>query len=519
VVSPESVKSERCVWEVVQTGDLSKRLIPVIHKPVPDADIPQQLSRLQFVRFDGGRGVARPLAELAEALRLDLDWIREHTRLSELAMRWQARSRPESLLLRGDDLDGAKAWAARRKAGAPEITEALRAFLHASEEAESARLGKERAQLEEMRIAQAATARHQKRAGRLLWAVAALVLAVFGYVIWQAYDVSRREVAVFSSLAAQAMNDGHFDRAMRYALQAYPARGSMPWLTPFSTELEGKLAGGAQSTRLHRLLKGHSREVKVAAYSPDGTRILTGSDDGTVRLWDAESGAEVAVLQPNAGRIGGAAFAPDGKRVAIAVGDATARIWDVSSGRELVVLKGHKYEVNSVAFDREGKRVVTASGGGPEDGDNTARIFDAESGRELAVLTGHDNVVKGAAFSPSGLRVVTSSWDSTARLWDAADGKEIAVFKGHRGWVSSASFDKEGKRILTAADDSSARIWNAENGQELVVLTGHTSELWGAIFDPEGRRVLTASSDGTARIWDADTGKEILSLKGSAGEQ
>ena len=96
VVTPESVKSQRCVWEVERTLGLSKRLLPVIHKPVADTDIPSQLSRLQFVRFDN-RGLARPLAELAEALRLDLDWIREHTRLGELAMRWQARGKPESV--------------------------------------------------------------------------------------------------------------------------------------------------------------------------------------------------------------------------------------------------------------------------------------------------------------------------------------------------------------------------------------------------------------------------------------
>ena len=107
VVSPESVKSQRCVWEVERTLGLSKRLLPVIHKPAPDSDIPQQLSRLQFVRFDTGRGLNRPLTELAEALRLDLDWIREHTRLGELSLRWQARGKTESLLLRGDDLDAA----------------------------------------------------------------------------------------------------------------------------------------------------------------------------------------------------------------------------------------------------------------------------------------------------------------------------------------------------------------------------------------------------------------------------
>src|ERR1044071_5993365 len=121
VVSPESVKSERCVWEVERTLANSKRLLPVVYKPVADADIPQALSRLQFVRFDTDRALTRSIAELAAALRLDLDWIREHTRLGELSARWASRGKPESLLLRGDDLDAAKQWADKRKPGAPEI--------------------------------------------------------------------------------------------------------------------------------------------------------------------------------------------------------------------------------------------------------------------------------------------------------------------------------------------------------------------------------------------------------------
>jgi hypothetical protein len=147
VVSPEAIKSERCNWEVDEMVELSKRLLPVIFKPVLDANIPEKLRQLQFVRFDTGQGVTRPLSQLAEALRQDIDWIREHTRIGELAARWQARGRPESLLLRGDDLDAARHWAAIRKPATPEITDAQRAFIRASEETEKlARLRTRRVQ-------------------------------------------------------------------------------------------------------------------------------------------------------------------------------------------------------------------------------------------------------------------------------------------------------------------------------------------------------------------------------------
>ena len=231
VVSPEAVKSERCGWEIDKTLALSKRLLPVIHKSVPDAEIPPKLSELQFIRFDTAPGVMRPLRELAEALRVDLHWIREHTRLGELATRWEGRGRPESLLLRGDEIDAAKTWMAARNAAAPEITDAQRAFVRASEEAEATRLGKERAQLEAIGRAQDATARQQRRAAQLqrrMWwllgGVAVLVLAMVGYVTWQSYDLARREINVFTARATEALNDEQFDRAMRYALQAYPAR-------------------------------------------------------------------------------------------------------------------------------------------------------------------------------------------------------------------------------------------------------------------------------------------------------
>ena len=176
VVSPEAVKSERCVWEVDKSLAESKRLLPVVFKPVPESDIPEQLRRRQFVRFDTGPGINRPLAQLAEALRQDIDWIREHTRIGELAQRWVTRSRLEALLLRGDELAAAQTWVGNWKPGAPAVTDVMRSFIATSKEAEAASLLKSNSA--------------RRRVIRMQALVAALLLAVIiGLVGWikQAY--------------------------------------------------------------------------------------------------------------------------------------------------------------------------------------------------------------------------------------------------------------------------------------------------------------------------------------------
>ena len=155
VLSPDSAKSKVCAWEVDEAVRLSKRIIPVLWRPLGAEKAPEKLAALNYVRFDDGRTFIAGLRPLARALKADVDWLREHTRQGELAARWLERGRPESLLLRGDTLDVCKAWVARRKPDAPEITDAQRAFFNASEEGESNRLKSERERLDQMAAAQA----------------------------------------------------------------------------------------------------------------------------------------------------------------------------------------------------------------------------------------------------------------------------------------------------------------------------------------------------------------------------
>ena len=190
-------------------------------------------------------------------------------------------------------------------------------------------------------------------------------------------------------------------------------------------------------------------------YSPNGTRIVTASQDKTARIWDARTVGELTVLSGHGDAVNSAAYSPDGTRVVTASVDKTARIWDARTGGELTVLSGHGDAVNSAAYSPDGTRVVTASV------DKTARIWDARTGGELTVLSGHGDAVNSAAYSPDGTRIVTASVDKTARIWDARTGGELTVLSGHGNAVNSGAFSPDGTRIVTASDDKSARIWDA----------------------------------------------------------
>ncbi len=291
-------------------------------------------------------------------------------------------------------------------------------------------------------------------------------------------------------------------------------------------------------------LSGHSGPVYGVAFSPEcvtppdggpewcGTRLVTTSEDGTARIWDAASGEELLTISGHTDIIWMADFSPEcvrppdggpercGERLATASADGTARIWDSTTGEELLNLSDHTHWVTFVAFNPDGSRLATASA------DGTARVWDAISGQGLLTLSGHTGWVLSVEFSPEGTRLATASYDGTARVWDAASGKELLTLSGHTGWVFYVAFSSDGTQLATAGEDGTARVWDAASGRELLTLSGHTGQVYWVAFSPEcvsppnggpercAKRLATAGEDGTVRIWDAASGEELLTLSG-----
>ena len=247
----------------------------------------------------------------------------------------------------------------------------------------------------------------------------------------------------------------------------------------------------------------HGGWVVSVAFSPAGRRIVSGSNDKTVRVWDTHRGEELGCFSWHEGDLVSVAFSPDGGRIVGGFDDKTIRIWDAQGGNELLRLCGDEYPVTIVAFSADGRQIVSGFS------DGAVQLFDAQNGKERYNLKKHEMGVRSVVFSADGSRIVSASLDGTVRLWDAESGVELRRYHGHDNKVLAVVFSPDGGRIASGSCDGTVRLWEADSGEELRCLCGHEDRLLSASFSRDGSQIVTSSRDQTIRIWDAQSGEGL----------
>jgi WD40 repeat protein len=251
-------------------------------------------------------------------------------------------------------------------------------------------------------------------------------------------------------------------------------------------------------------LTKHTHKIVSAAITPDQNRIVT-SDDSTTRIWDAKTGAQLIGEWANE-----VVVASDGAVIITRSNEGIARVRPVETRHRVIDLKGNSASaITAASATADGTRIITGSA------DGTVHIWDAKTGEELAPqLKGPQTSITAIAVTADATRIVTGSSDWIARIWNVKTPHEPTSLKGHSNWIRSVAVTRDGTRIVTGSDDRTARVWDARTGKELgEPLVGHSGSVTAVAVTSDGTQIVTGSNDRTVRIWDANTRVELAQLR------
>jgi WD40 repeat protein len=267
----------------------------------------------------------------------------------------------------------------------------------------------------------------------------------------------------------------------------------------------------------------HSAAVKGVAFRPDGQSLVAACDDGTVKVWDRDTGRETFSFHGErlAYPYTSAWFSPDARRLAWGYLDGVIKIWDTTTGRLEIDQQSNLHQCRAVVFSPDGKRIALAGF------DGTLRLLDAATGREMLTIFAHPSVVADAAFSPDGNKLASVSYDHTVRIWDATplDGDpqagQCVTLTGHRKLASGVAFSPDGRWLASSSWDGTVKLWETRApgtpGQftPRCTLRGHGANVVGVAFSADKRTLASGSWDKTVKLWDlqAPVGDSLTELR------
>lgn len=272
----------------------------------------------------------------------------------------------------------------------------------------------------------------------------------------------------------------------------------------------------------------HASWVVAVAWEPDGTRIASAGGDGTVRIWESETGEALLTYRGHTRLLNAinfqstiytVAWACDGLRIASAGDGTTIRVWNPTSGQTFALYQAHSGslpKVFALAWSPDGKQIVSACSSIGMD--KTLHHWDSLTGQKLGYYDARYGLlpnfsVLSVAWSPDGAFIAAACGDKTIRVWDAATAQLAATYHFKAQWSSHIAWSPDSRYLASAQSDHTAQVWDTVTRKSIVIYRGHTDSVRYVAWSPDGTSIATASNDKTVQIWEALTGTRLYTYR------